>query len=92
MLPKSAASGSKKSDKQDGDDGFWASLGRGVATGFGKRAGYIPSGKDETPKEEVKKTDDQTSTDWGKIALIGGGVLVGITSIVLITRALTSKE
>lgn len=60
--------------------------------GAGKRSGFITSGKEEAPKEEVKSGDDQTGTDWGKVALIGGGVLVGITSIVLITRALTSKE
>ena len=60
--------------------------------GAGKRSGFITSGKEEAPKEEVSKDGDQTGTDWGKIALIGGGVLVGITSIVLITRALSDKE
>jgi hypothetical protein len=63
-----------------------------IAIGAAKRAGFITSGKEEEPKKEVSKDDDQTGTDWGKIVLIGGGVLVGITSIVLITRALTSKE
>jgi hypothetical protein len=61
-------------------------------TGFGIRSGYIPSGRDEAPKQEVSKDGSQTGTDWGKVALIGGGVLVGVTSLVLITRALTSKE
>jgi peptidoglycan hydrolase-like protein with peptidoglycan-binding domain len=61
-------------------------------TGAAKQAGFIPSGKDDKPKQEINKDGDQTGTDWGKIALIGGGVLVGITSLVLITRALTSKE
>jgi len=63
-----------------------------ILTGIGKRGGYIPSGKDAPAKNEVSTTDSQTGTDWGKVALIGGGVLVGVTSLVLITRALTSKE
>ena len=63
-----------------------------ILTGVAKRGGYIPSGKDTPAKEGVSTTDSQTGTDWGKVALIGGGVLVGVTSLVLITRALTSKE
>lgn len=69
-----------------------SSVASDILTGIGRRGGYIPSGRDEAPKQEVSKDGSQTGTDWGKVALIGGGVLVGVTSLVLITRALTSKE
>lgn len=83
----------EKAEQEDKKDGKKRSAAEEFLIGAGKRAGFITSGKEEAPKEEVSKGgDDQTGTDWGKIALIGGGVLVGITSIVLITRALTSKE
>ena len=82
----------KKAAEDEKKGGKKRSAAEEFLIGAGKRAGFITSGKEEAPKQEVKKDDDQTGTDWGQIVLIGGGVLVGITSIVLITRALTSKE
>jgi hypothetical protein len=95
-LPKTerqqAAEAEKKAAEAEKKGGKKKSAWEQALIGAGKRSGFITSGKEEEPKQEVSKDGDQTGTDWGKIALIGGGVLVGITSIVLITRALSDKE
>jgi len=63
-----------------------------ILRGAGLRSGFITSGKEEPPKQEVSNTDTQTGTDWGKIALIGGGALLGVTALVLIVRAVASPS
>lgn len=87
-----AREGAERADSSNQKTGAAGKAVSDFFTGFGIQSGYIPSGKDAPAKEEVSTDGDQTGTDWGRVALIGGGVVVGVASIVLIARALTSKE